>query len=88
MNVTIKTTNELDNSIKGMTAPFRDGYVVFLNGNAPRSEQLVSLLHEICHIWRGDMGHDANVGELETSCHDDLVTAAQIILAERSDELV
>ena len=60
----------LPDSVKGMVAPWEeDEYRIIINDKLPEDEQLRSFLHEMTHLYRGDLdriGQDVSTIEEET----------------------
>ena len=60
----------LPDSIKGVVTPWEeDEYRIFINSKLPEDEQLKAFIHEMAHLYRGDLdkiGQDVRTIEEET----------------------
>lgn len=71
----------LPDSVKGMVAPWgEDEHRIFINSKLPEDEQLKTFIHEMVHLYRGDLdkiGQDVNTIEEET---DRIMEGLQFIM--------
>lgn len=74
MNVKIDF-EALPEDIHAFTVKREGGYHVVLNDRSTRDRQLSALLHEVCHIFRGDLESSGPVGQIERECVQDLQRA-------------
>ena len=59
-------------------------YIVAVNDSLSRTEQLEGLLHELAHLFRGDLEQkEVPSEEIEKACSMDLANVAVRILAEK-----
>lgn len=67
----------LPDGINGTVALFgKDKYRIFINDKLPEDEQLKAFIHEMVHLYRGDLdkiGQDVNTIEEETHRETDRI---------------
>ena len=63
-------TAELPSKIHGCVTEWEPGrYRVFLNSMLPAEEREKAFVHELLHLYRGDLHKDVPVEEIEEDCH-------------------
>lgn len=72
----------LPESVHGLTCKHNEDYHVIINEESDANRQLVSLIHEVCHIWRGDLESESSAEEIERSCRESMLRVALQILEE------
>ena len=82
ITINIYRTSEAPATVGGMVTKQGDGYTIILNANKSDAEQLAAFLHEMTHIYNGDLTTGGNVGEIETRTRRQLLEALEIIKAE------
>lgn len=66
ITINIYRTSEAPATVGGMVTKQGAGYTIILNANKSDAEQLATFLHEMTHIYNGDLTTGGNVGEIET----------------------
>lgn len=82
ITINIYRTSEAPATVGGMVTRQGDGYTIILNANKSDAEQLAAFLHEMTHIYNGDLTAGGNVGEIETRTRRQLLEALEIIKGE------
>lgn len=74
---------ELPETIKGATIRRAENhYPILLNRDQEQLRQLISLWHEVAHIWCGDLECDKSVEVVEKECREIMLKAARAIIEE------
>ena len=83
-NITI-TTHKLEGvpeSIHGSVMGSGGRYTIILNAEDPPAQQLATFLHEMTHIYNGDLETGESVQEIETRTHRQLLQALDLLRQE------
>lgn len=63
-------TAEFPLGVRGVATEWEPGrYRVFLNSMLPEEEMEKSFIHELLHIYRGDLHKNVTVEKIEEDCH-------------------
>lgn len=81
ITINIYRTSEAPATVGGMVTKQGAGYTIILNANKSDAEQLAAFLHEMTHIYNGDLTAGGDVGEIEARTQRQLLEALEIIKA-------
>ena len=78
--ITLYRSAELPPTIHGAVIGLDDNrYTIILNANDTPARQFAAFLHEVTHLYNGDLEAGGDVQEIETRTHRQLLEALESI---------
>lgn len=82
ITITLHRADDLPPTIHGIVTGTDGSYTIILNGNDTPARQYAAFLHEVTHIYNGDLTAGQNAGEIEARTHRQLLEALELIKQE------
>lgn len=85
--ITIKLhrLEEMPEGIHGTVMGSDGQYMIVLNAEEDPDQQLATFLHEMTHIYNGDLEAGGNVQEIEARTHRELLKALELLKQEEEE---
>ena len=77
--ITLRRSAELPPTIHGAVMGSGGRYTILLNSNDTPARQFAAFLHEVTHLYNGDLEAGGDVQEIETRAHRQLLEALESI---------
>lgn len=82
ITITLRRADDLPPAIHGIVTGTDGSYTIILNGNDTPARQYAAFLHEVTHIYNGDIMTGQDVAEIEARTHRQLLEALDLIKQE------
>lgn len=82
ITIDLHRANDLPPAIHGAVTQDGDRYEIILNANDTPARQYAAFLHEVTHIYCGDLEAGGNVEAIESRTHRQLLEALEILKQE------
>ena len=86
VTINIYRADELPQQIHGAVTGDGNRYTILLNAGDTPARQYAAFLHEITHIYNGDLTTGQNVGEIETRTRRQLLQALELLTQEEQEK--
>ena len=82
ITIDLHRADSLPPQLHGAVAKDGSRYMIILNGSDTPARQLAAFLHEMTHIYNGDLLTGQDAGDIENRAHKQLLEALEILKQE------
>ena len=86
ITITLHRADDLPPAIHGIVTGTDGSYTIILNGNDTPARQYAAFLHEVTHIYNGDIMTGQDVAEIEARTHRQLLQALEQLQQEEQEK--